>query len=416
MFCSISNTIPKHPVVSPTGYVFERELVLKYLDETGQRCPITNTSLSPNDLIELKSATLTEPRQPDTMSIPGLLGHLHSEWEALILETHSLRLSLATAREELKEAEFKNQQSQKVIQDLMSERDLLKAQLQSPSEPSDVITEPTSTIDFHEELITINKALTVERKKLIKARPSIPFAKDFSTADPIYFDLPNPSFTHVSQVLDSDYLAFVHNQELMFTSFGGQIKNFFDFIGTPIDFHSMNRLSKPGLLFTTSQHLKYYELISDSFVEQISLSPFDLELDNFRSSSLTVVPLHFLVIGNDRALLLNAQSKSIIKEYHLDDVIPKVIRCHVDGSLVFIGDSNNNVQVFDIKQSKCVSILEQSVTDGNITDIVCLENGSLVCASYSSNVVLSWNLRNPANPPLNVSLECSSVSGSRSGF
>lgn len=107
MFCAISGTVPEQPVVSKTGVLFERRLIEKYVAETG-KCPVTGEALGNDDLTPLKSGKAVKPRTTPATSIPGLLGLFHDEWDALMLETHSLRQSLHTTRQELSHALYQN--------------------------------------------------------------------------------------------------------------------------------------------------------------------------------------------------------------------------------------------------------------------------------------------------------------------
>ena len=123
MFCSISGTVPEQPVVSAkSGHLFEKRLVEKFVRETG-KCPITNEALTLEDLMPLKSNKAVKPRTAPSTSIPGLLGIFHDEWDALMLETHTLRQSLHTVRQELSHALYQHDAACRVIARLIRERD-----------------------------------------------------------------------------------------------------------------------------------------------------------------------------------------------------------------------------------------------------------------------------------------------------
>jgi hypothetical protein len=49
--CPLTKEIMKDPVMSKTGYNFEREAILKYLEDMGQVCPITKQPLFPSDFV-----------------------------------------------------------------------------------------------------------------------------------------------------------------------------------------------------------------------------------------------------------------------------------------------------------------------------------------------------------------------------
>ena len=59
-FCSISGEPPQDPVVSQkSGHVYERRLILKYINENGTD-PITGAQLEESDLIPIKASTSNE--------------------------------------------------------------------------------------------------------------------------------------------------------------------------------------------------------------------------------------------------------------------------------------------------------------------------------------------------------------------
>jgi U-box domain len=70
--------VPEHPVVdTKTGYVYEKTLIEKYLQEKGT-CPMTGNEMTKDDLLPLKMGKPIKPRHSPQMSIPGILGMLHN--------------------------------------------------------------------------------------------------------------------------------------------------------------------------------------------------------------------------------------------------------------------------------------------------------------------------------------------------
>jgi pre-mRNA-processing factor 19 len=129
MFCSISGTVPEDPVISKkSGHLFEKRLIEKYIQETG-KCPITQESLSLEELLPVQNAKTVKPRTTPATSIPGLLGIFHDEWDALMLESHNLRQQLHTMRQELSHALYQNDAACRVIARLIRERDDARAAL-----------------------------------------------------------------------------------------------------------------------------------------------------------------------------------------------------------------------------------------------------------------------------------------------
>lgn len=106
-----------------SGLLFERRLIEKIVKETG-RCPVTDQPLEQDDLLPISSVDKTvHPRPVPATSIPGLLTLLQNEWDATMLESHQLRRSLHTARQELSHALYQHDAATRVIARLIRERD-----------------------------------------------------------------------------------------------------------------------------------------------------------------------------------------------------------------------------------------------------------------------------------------------------
>ncbi|KAI5812116.1 WD40-repeat-containing domain protein [Pyronema omphalodes] len=123
MLCAISGEAPTNPVASSkSGTVFEKRLIEAYIAEHGKD-PVTGEELSTADLIELKSSTTVRPRPPTLTSIPALLATFQNEWDALALETHTLRQQVTQLRQELSTALYQHDAATRVIARLLKERD-----------------------------------------------------------------------------------------------------------------------------------------------------------------------------------------------------------------------------------------------------------------------------------------------------
>merc|ERR1719487_2942646 len=123
MFCAISGNAPEHPVVSTkSGHLFEQSVVEKYIESTG-KCPVTGEPLSVDDLLPLKVSSTVKPRPVTASSIPGMLTLFQNEWDALMLETFTLKQQLETARQELGQALYQHDAACRVIARLIKERD-----------------------------------------------------------------------------------------------------------------------------------------------------------------------------------------------------------------------------------------------------------------------------------------------------
>jgi pre-mRNA-processing factor 19 len=123
MLCAISGEAPREPVASrKSGNVFEKRLIEAHISEH-HTDPVTGEDLATEDLIELKSPNVVTPRAPNFTSIPAMLSAFQNEWDALVLETHTLKQHLAQTRQELSTALYQNDAATRVIARISKERD-----------------------------------------------------------------------------------------------------------------------------------------------------------------------------------------------------------------------------------------------------------------------------------------------------
>lgn len=124
MICALSGEPVIDAVVSPrSGAVFERKLIETYISTAG-RDPINDEPLTSQDLISLAvPATISPPKPPSFSSIPTMLAAFQNEWDALALETYTLRKQLNSARQELSTALYKYEAAVRVAARVTKERD-----------------------------------------------------------------------------------------------------------------------------------------------------------------------------------------------------------------------------------------------------------------------------------------------------
>lgn len=84
---------------------------------------MTGEELSIEDLVDVKTSRVVRPRPPTLTSIPALLNVFQEEWDALALETYTLRQTLAQTRQELSTALYQHDAAVRVIARLTKERD-----------------------------------------------------------------------------------------------------------------------------------------------------------------------------------------------------------------------------------------------------------------------------------------------------
>merc|ERR1711907_43128 len=172
MFCSLSGQTPEDAVVSSkSGHLFERRLIEKYIENTG-KCPVTNEALSTDDLLSVKTSQALKPRPVQATSIPGMLALFQNEWDALMLETYTLKQHLETVRQELSHALYQHDAACRVIARLIKERDSARASLANAQADVSATAAAAPAMEVDEEGITkeIVKKMTTTSAKLSKTR------------------------------------------------------------------------------------------------------------------------------------------------------------------------------------------------------------------------------------------------------
>ena len=135
--CAISGQSCSDPVVSPSGRIFERRLILSKLTENGNKDPFQkDRPLTEDQLITLESSIGTDNRSNVTPpsrapTVSSLLDMLQREHDALLLELFDTRQALEETRRELSQALYQNDAAVRVISRLVMERDGAKAKLAS---------------------------------------------------------------------------------------------------------------------------------------------------------------------------------------------------------------------------------------------------------------------------------------------
>uniref|UniRef100_A0A7S1KUT8 Pre-mRNA-processing factor 19 n=1 Tax=Percolomonas cosmopolitus TaxID=63605 RepID=A0A7S1KUT8_9EUKA len=168
MICNISGKIPQEPVVNKnTGHVYEKRLILKYLEENNNTCPLTQESLTPEDLIPLISQSNTQQqsgivRNLQSTSITSLLHLFQTEWDSIMLETFTLKQQLEASRKELSRALYQHDAACRVIARLLKEREQYEKQLQqqrqNPQDMQGIPQESLKQIEKHSAaLVTARK-------------------------------------------------------------------------------------------------------------------------------------------------------------------------------------------------------------------------------------------------------------------
>ena len=120
--CSISGVPPEEPVITRDGYVFERRLIEKAVNESG-KCPVTHSPLSLSDLQMVMPSNVKNALPIEASSIPSLIELFRAEWDRVVTDQFNLKTELSAVQEELARALYEQEASVRVIARLTRERD-----------------------------------------------------------------------------------------------------------------------------------------------------------------------------------------------------------------------------------------------------------------------------------------------------
>eukprot|EP01080_Neovahlkampfia_damariscottae_P003594 gene3594-6329_t len=400
MFCNISNKVPEEPVVSKkSGLLFEKRLILKYIDEKGV-CPVTKETLSEEDLLNVKSETMTKPRTLTSNSIPGLLQTFQNEWDSLMLETFSLKQQNQELRQELSHALYQHDAACRVIARLIKEKEDLKNNVEDSKMEEEEEQESTYEKPVIEIIQNTAKKLSSKRKKreLSDTLATPEFVKNYH--------LEGSYPLHKTKPAGVSCLDIHPTKNLILT--GGND-------------HTLSIFNKDSsqILSTLKGHTKqvtnvsfnsnYDSLVSSSVDKTIRVWSFDSKKEEYTTNSIikehkdvvTDLTLHpsgnYLVSSsNDKTWKFHDlnTAKTILSNDTLD---AKIQTCcfHPDGILLGFGDSNNVISIWNILENKIVAKYE-----GHTNEVVTMsfsENGYHLATGSTDGTVKLWDLKNSRN-------------------
>lgn len=177
--CAFSGKLLTQPVVSKkTGHVFEKEMIVKHIQSTGQ-CPVTGGELLLEDLIEVHGGGVIKPRSASSGNMTDILHKIQSEWDTLIMENFQIKKQLNEVREEISHNLYQHEAASLVICRLIKEKEeavrqlnLLKSKLEDLQKDQEEEIEAGEEFDYmgiYNELVErigeVSSQLTAKRKK-----------------------------------------------------------------------------------------------------------------------------------------------------------------------------------------------------------------------------------------------------------
>eukprot|EP00536_Pseudo-nitzschia_multiseries_P002601 jgi/Psemu1/322623/estExt_fgenesh1_pg.C_350005 len=160
-------------VVTPSGHICIKRLLLAKLAENGGLDPFETARdlpLSLDQLVTLRAnhhprASSGIPPRPQATSLPGMLGLIQKEYDALVLELFDTRKALEETRRELSQALYQNDAAIRVVARVAQERDAARQQLEQWNASASASASATANA-------TANAAASDEPEATVAAPPS----------------------------------------------------------------------------------------------------------------------------------------------------------------------------------------------------------------------------------------------------
>ncbi|KDQ54877.1 hypothetical protein JAAARDRAFT_181593 [Jaapia argillacea MUCL 33604] len=421
-FCAISGEPPQDPVVSTkSGHVYERRLIQKYITDNGTD-PITGEKLEESDLVSVKaSPNAAAPRPPSQSSIPALLHTLQNEWDALVLETFTLKQQYNSTRQELSYALYAQDAATRVVARLMRERDAAREALAnvqasmgiSPSAPAgDVEMEESSEItgslppsvvaqidETHQTLSSARKKrknppdyITPAQVKTFTPKHTIPSLHSSSPAGitALAVSRANPS-QFLTGGNDKIVQLYDRSTDKVLASLKGHTKKV-----NHVAFRE--RAGEPTLLLSAGADkiakIWSHDEASGEYIPKLTIRSHKGEL-----SGLSIHPTSTIaaLASLDRTYSLHdlTNFKQVFTSPVNDEPFTS-LTTHPDGMLLALGTPTSTIQIFDVRSGAVAATLTpDNSTPFTVHTISFSENGYHLLAPDSLSSMAIWDLRKP---------------------
>ncbi|KAI9794896.1 MAG: hypothetical protein M1833_007343 [Piccolia ochrophora] len=393
---------------SVPGNVFERRLIEAYLNENGKD-PVNGEELTTDDLVELKSARVVRPRPPTLTSIPSLLSTFQNEWDALALETYTLRQQLAQTRQELSTALYQHDAATRVIARMKRERDeardaLSKVTVNARGGGSNGDQMQVDNQGLPDNLATLVDA-TQENVlddaddrinfRLSKTRRKRPIPEGWVDAESIS----SFSQSQSSEVLypGSKSIALDASTNLALVGGADGVAGVYSISENTL----LQALQRMDGAVTDTLWWRKRAIVAGASGE-IRIYEKDKELATFRSHAgpVTSLALHpsgeiLASVGEDKSFIFyDLSSLKPVSQVFCDSGLT-VAGFHPDGHLFAAGSARGEIKVFDVKSGSNAANFETSA--GSVKSFSFSENGTWLAAVNEGSTSISiWDLRKAA--------------------
>ncbi|KNG52406.1 cell cycle control protein [Stemphylium lycopersici] len=400
MLCAISGEAPREPVASrKSGNVFEKRLIEAHISEH-HTDPVTGEDLATEDLIELKTPNVVTPRAPNFTSIPAMLSAFQNEWDALVLETHTLKQHLAQTRQELSTALYQNDAATRVIARISKERDEAREALSNVT-ISGGGQGDAMQVDGQGLPQDLVKIVDDTQQELFGSRRKRPVPAGWATAEVVSnYDLIK---TTDAMYPGSSSIAIQEGDLVLFGGADGTAGVYALAEG------KVTQTFNAGSAVTSAAWWGGRAVVGTSAgVAKIFENGNEIAQVGSHAGAVTSISVHpsgtmLATAGADKHYAVHALTNfKTVSQVYVEAEI-SCVSFHVDGMLFFIGSSDGNIRIYDIKTGTQMAQLE---TGAPVLDLKFAENGTwFAIAQEGSTSVSVWDIRKQA---VIYTLECGS--------
>jgi pre-mRNA-processing factor 19 len=419
-YCAISGEPPQEPVVSKkSGRVFERRLIVKYINENGTD-PTSGEQLEEADLLPIvASPEAAVPRPPTHASIPSLLQTLQNEWDALVLETFTLRQQYNSSRQELSHALYSQDAATRVAARLLKERNAAREALANVQASMGISAPATSsedvemTEDVEEGTLPKNiidqidetyQTLSAARKKR-KAPSGWTTAAEIKTFAGTH-TIPSLHSTSPSGI--TSLAVSTVNPDQFLTGGNDKIVQFYD-RGTDKVLASLKGHTKKvnhvalrerdgePTLFLSAGADKIAKIWSRDDASEEYIPKSTIRTHKGELTGLAVHPTSTLAAlsSSDKTYSLHdlTNFSQIFRSSPGEDAYAS-LSVHPDGTLLALGTSSSSIQIYDVRTGAlAASLVPSNASPFTVNTLSFSENGYHLLAPDSLSSVAVWDLR-----------------------
>ncbi|GAX11445.1 pre-mRNA-processing factor 19 [Fistulifera solaris] len=372
-------------VVTPSGHVCSRRILLQKIQENGGLDPFTEGPLSEDDLIELKTSTNIPPRT--AASFPSILKQLQEEYDAVLLELIDTRAALQETRQELSTALYQNDAAIRVIARLSAERDAARnTQMEQPPEKKRKLAAAIESQNLSEndlrEMQDVWESLKSTRKARQKEASDKAWSPELHAALKVSqqsMPLESPTSLAVSA---SSIVGCSNKQLLLYDAQEHKAIGSVDASLSTVDIDSKHIVggSDSGLLSIWSYQdgIKLAHSVSvEQAIVHVQLHPNQM---------------HVIVTTQDGVIRIFRieQSLPVVGVYKNEESTLTKGALHPDGLIYIVGTTTGALAIWDLKNQ----VLAGTMGGGSpVVDVVFSNNGYHIAAAHENGVIVIWDLR-----------------------